>query len=63
MKKNSTEELGNALEQNQNATGSNKLIYNPQTGNFEVARKNEKVDPDVTIVTQMAEEGFATIML
>ncbi len=62
MKKNTTQELGNALVQNQNATGSNKLVYNPQTGNFEVARKNEKIDPDATIVTQMAEEGFAIIM-
>ncbi|MBF0651484.1 hypothetical protein IR083_21960 [Dysgonomonas sp. GY75] len=59
MKKNTSQELGNALYENKVSNTGNNLVFNPQTGNFEIARKNEKVDPDVTVVTQMAEEGFA----
>ena len=37
----------------------NEIIFDPQTGELVIAQPNEVRNPDATVVTQIATDGFA----
>jgi len=57
----SSQEITNSLEQmnkGENNT-SNQLVFDPSTGQFVVAKPNQKISPDATTINSIAQDGFA----
>ncbi len=44
---------------NTQVSSTNELVFDPQTDKLVVKQPNETVNPDATIVTQIARDGFA----
>jgi hypothetical protein len=62
MKTDKTTTLGRELEvQNTGGVTENTLQFDPRTGELVVVRKDDPKarDPDVTVVDQIATDGFA----
>jgi len=41
------------------ASSNNELIFNPQTGELEIVKEGESRNPDATIITDVAKDGWA----
>ena len=48
------EEMNKGLDNN-----SNQLVFDPSTGEFVVAKPNQKISPDATTINSIAQDGFA----
>lgn len=46
-------------KQNTEVNSSNELVFDPQSGKLVVKQPNETLNPDATVVTQIATDGFA----
>lgn len=61
--KNKATDVQKELEErnNQTVATGNELVFDPATGELVVAKKREDVSPDAATVSQIADDGFATV--
>ncbi len=60
MKEKLTDEIGQQLiKANQQGETGKALEFDPQTGELVVRQKDQIVNPDATILDQIATDGFA----
>ena len=59
--KTTNKEITTALEQLNNglSSNSNQLVFDPQTGEFVVAKPNQQLSADATTINSIAQDGFA----
>lgn len=64
-KKATNQEITNSLEQMNKGldNNSNKLVFDPTTGEFVVAKQDQQVSPDSTTINSIAQDGFAKLHL
>ena len=55
------QEITKTLEQMNKGlnNNSNQLVFDPQTGEFVVARPNQQLSADATTINSIAQDGFA----
>jgi hypothetical protein len=59
--KTTNQEITNSLEQMNKGlnNNSNQLVFDPATGEFVVAKPNQRVSADATTINSIAQDGFA----